>query len=53
MFRGLLSHVTGIAWSNVCRVLGSTYIRVSLKCTGIRSKHRSGLYNGEKNCGQS
>ena len=28
--------------------MGSTYIRVYLKCIGIRSKHRSALYKGER-----
>ena len=29
------------------------YLRVSLKCIDIRSKHRSALYEGERKCGQS
>ena len=29
--------------------MGSTYNKVSLKCIGIRSKHLSALYKGDKN----
>ena len=44
----LLSHVLGVAKSQVCLVIGSTCRGVSLKWIGIRSKQQSALNNGER-----
>ena len=51
--RGNLPYAIEVALSNVCLVIGSTYIRVSLKCIVMRSKQPSALNKGERKCGQS
>ena len=51
--RGILSYAIEVPILYVCLVIGSTYIRVSLKCIGMRSKQPSALNEGDRKRGQS